>query len=52
MLPAHIEDAERRLREHLGTKVVIEEGVRKGRIIIEFYSVDDFQRLTRLMNVD
>jgi ParB family chromosome partitioning protein len=52
MLPAHIEDAERRLREHFGTKVVIEEGVRKGRIIVEFYSVEDFQRLMRLMNVE
>jgi ParB family chromosome partitioning protein len=45
---AHIIDLERRLQEVLGTKVRIEGGRRanKGRIIIEYYSLDDFERLS------
>lgn len=46
--PAHILDLESRLTSQLGTKVCIET-VRKGhrgRIIIEFYSLDDFDRIT------
>ena len=45
-----VQEAERQLREHLGTRVLIEEGARKGRIVIEFYSVSDFQRIIGLMN--
>jgi len=45
-----VQEAERQLREHFGTRVLIEEGVRKGRIIIEFYSVSDFQRIIGLMS--
>jgi ParB family chromosome partitioning protein len=45
---ANIVDLERRLQEILGTKVRIEGGRRasKGRIVIEYYSLDDFERLT------
>lgn len=45
---AHIVDLEKRLQDILGTKVRIEGGrrVSKGRIIIEYYSLDDFERLT------
>jgi ParB family chromosome partitioning protein len=45
---AHIIDLERRLQEVLGTKVRIEGSRRanKGRIIIEYYSLDDFERLS------
>lgn len=50
--PAHLQDAERRLREHFGTKVLVEEGLRKGRIVLEFYSVEDFERITGLMGLD
>lgn len=50
--PAHLQDAERRLREHFGTKVIVEEGLRKGRIVLEFYSVEDFERITGLMGLD
>lgn len=45
-------DIERKLREHFGTRVSIEENLRKGRIIIEFYSPDDFERVTKLMGVN
>ncbi len=43
---------EEELRASLGTKVVIQEGARKGRgrVTIEFYSADDFERIrTRLL---
>jgi ParB family chromosome partitioning protein len=45
---AHIIDLENQLQQILGTKVRIEGGRRanKGRIVIEYYSLDDFDRLT------
>ena len=51
--PAHIADLEIRLRELLGTKVTIEErkNGRRGKIIIEFYSLDDFDRLAEKMGL-
>jgi ParB family chromosome partitioning protein len=49
--PAHLREAERNLREHFGTKVSVEENARKGRIVIEFYSADDFARITKLMGL-
>ncbi|MBM4019434.1 MAG: ParB/RepB/Spo0J family partition protein [Planctomycetes bacterium] len=44
---AHIADLEARLREALGTKVCIEQGAKAGtgRIVVEFYSNDDFERI-------
>lgn len=50
--PAHLQEAERRLREHFGTKVIVEEGLRKGRLVVEFYSVEDFERIVGLMGVE
>jgi len=47
--PPHLQEVERQLREHFGTRVSIEEGLRKGRIVIEFYSVEDFERIKGLM---
>lgn len=47
----HVRDLEARLRDVLGTKVSVEEGPKagSGRIVIEFYSNEDFERiLTRL----
>jgi len=43
----HIRSLEERLMERLGTRVVIRPGRKKnsGRIIIEFYSNDDFERI-------
>jgi len=50
----HIEDLERRLEDLLGTRVQIQAYKRghRGRIIIDFYSLDDFDRLARKMGLD
>ena len=50
--PPHLQEAERQLREHFGTKVSVEEGGRKGRIVVEFYSVEDFDRIKKLMGLN
>ncbi|HLA38525.1 MAG TPA: ParB/RepB/Spo0J family partition protein [Candidatus Glassbacteria bacterium] len=48
----HIDQLEQRLREALSTKVRIRQsGDGKGRIEIEFYSFDEFERLMELLNV-
>jgi ParB family chromosome partitioning protein len=46
--PPHILDLENRLTSELGTKVTIEtqKNGQKGKIIIEFYSIDEFDRIT------
>jgi ParB family chromosome partitioning protein len=43
----HVRDVEARLREGLGTKVSLELGAKagSGRIVIEFYSNDDLERI-------
>ncbi len=45
--PAHIFDLESKLSKQLGTKVSIEtrKGGQRGKIIIEFYSLDEFDRI-------
>ena len=47
--PAHLKSLESRLGERLGTRVTIVEGKRKGKIVIEFYSNDDFERILALV---
>ncbi|MBN1817724.1 MAG: ParB/RepB/Spo0J family partition protein [Sedimentisphaerales bacterium] len=49
----NITDLERQLQETLGTRVQIltRKRSQKGRIIIDFYSLDDFDRLTRRMGL-
>jgi ParB family chromosome partitioning protein len=44
---ANVVDLERKLAEHLGTKVSIQLGRKKGsgRLIVEFYSLDQFDGL-------
>ncbi len=50
--PAHLTDLERAFSQHLGTRVSIDEKRGgKGRIAIEFYTYDDFERLASLMRV-
>jgi len=51
--PPHILDLEKRLQEILGTKVTISTKKRghRGRIIIDFYSLDEFDRLTEKMGL-
>ncbi len=46
--PAHILDLESKLSSQLGTKVSIEtrKNGQRGKIIIEFYSLDEFDRIT------
>ncbi len=50
--PPHIVFLEKAISQHLSTRVSIEEkrGGR-GKMIIEFYSHDDFERLSSLMNI-
>ena len=49
----HITDLENRLTSQLGTKVSIEtrKNGNRGKIIIEFYSIDDFERITEQIGV-
>src|SRR6185436_11203416 len=42
---AAIEDLQRRLQEHLGTRVTLHHGEKRGRIEIEYYGNDDLQRV-------
>jgi len=50
---AHVRDLQRRFEEAVKTRVTIREGKRKGsgRIVIEFYSLEDFDRIASLMGV-
>lgn len=49
----HLKDMETRLEQAIKTKVTIHEGRRKGtgRITIEYYSLDDFDRITALLGL-
>lgn len=50
--PAHIAYLERSFSKHLGTKVQIsEKRGGKGRITVEFYSHEEFERLAELMHI-
>src|SRR5947209_8140437 len=42
---ATIEDLQSRLQEHLGTRVLVHHGEKRGRIEIEYYGNDDLQRV-------
>jgi ParB family chromosome partitioning protein len=42
---ATIEDLQNRLQEHLGTRVTMHHGEKRGRIEIEYYGNDDLQRV-------
>lgn len=50
---AHIVDLEKRLQTILGTKVNIKPNKRghRGRIVIDYYSIDEFDRLTERMGL-
>jgi len=51
--PAHLAELEGKLEERVKTKVTIQEGKRKGsgRIVIEFYTLDDFDRIAALFGI-
>jgi len=51
--PSNIIDLEDRLKKHLGTSVAIEtrRNGQRGRIVIEFTSIDDFDRITEALGL-
>jgi ParB family chromosome partitioning protein len=50
MRSAHLDDLERRLAERLGTRVEIRDrGDRGGRLVIDYYSADDLERVLALV---
>ena len=49
--PPHVEDLEDRLRRHFGTKITVDDAQGKGRIVIEYYSVEDAQRILDRMGL-
>ena len=53
-LSAHMADLQKRLGEHLGTKVHLQSGRAKGsgKLIIDFYSIDQFEGLLRRMDFE
>jgi ParB family chromosome partitioning protein len=50
----HLRDLEERCSVAAGTKVSIQQGRRKGtgRIVIEYYSLDDFDRILERLGVE
>jgi len=50
---AHIVDLEDRLARHLGTRVAIDTGKngQRGKIVIEFASLDEFERITETLGL-
>lgn len=46
---AHTAEVQRRLAEHLQTRVRIEVGKRKGKIVVDFVSPDELERLTQII---
>ena len=46
---ARATEAQRRLAEHLQTRVRVEMGKRKGKIVVDFVSDDELQRLTQII---
>lgn len=47
----HIKEIEEKLKNILGTKVIINKSRKKGKIEIEYYSEDDFQRIMDIFNL-
>ena len=50
--PATISDLQDKLRQHLGTSVVIHHGPKRGRIEIEYYGDDDLQRILGIVGLN
>ena len=49
---AAIEDLQERLQRHLGTRVTVHHGEKRGRIEIEYYGSDDLQRVVTALGLD
>jgi ParB family chromosome partitioning protein len=48
---ASIEDLQERLQQHLGTRVTIHHGEKRGRIEIEYYGNDDLERVVAALGL-
>jgi ParB family chromosome partitioning protein len=48
---ATLDDLQNRLQQHLGTRVAVHHGEKRGRIEIEYYGNDDLQRVLNLLGV-
>ena len=48
---ATIEELQTRLQEHLGTRVLVHHGEKRGRIEIEYYGNDDLQRVLGILGL-
>ncbi|MGB3368144.1 MAG: ParB/RepB/Spo0J family partition protein [Acidaminobacteraceae bacterium] len=44
-------EVEEKLKDHFGTKVIISDGKKKGKIEIEFYSDDELDRIIEMLNI-
>ena len=53
-LSAHLADLQKRLGEHMGTKVHVHPGRAKGsgKLVIDFYTIDQFEGLLRRMDFE
>jgi ParB family chromosome partitioning protein len=49
---ATIEDLQERLQQHLGTRVTVHHGEKRGRIEIEYYGNDDLQRVVAALGLE
>jgi ParB family transcriptional regulator, chromosome partitioning protein len=49
---ATIDDLQNRLQEHLGTRVTLHHGDKRGRIEIEYYGNDDLQRVLGVLGLE
>src|SRR6195256_5186083 len=49
--PASIDDLQDRLQQHLGTRVAIQHGEKRGRIEIEYYGADDLDRIVAALGL-
>jgi len=48
-LPVELREIQRILRDHVNTKVEITQSVRGGKIIIDYYTTDDIERILALI---
>lgn len=44
-------EVEEKLKDHFGTKVMISDGKKKGKIEIEFYNEDELKRIIEMLNI-
>ncbi|MBA3883119.1 MAG: hypothetical protein H0X73_10490 [Chthoniobacterales bacterium] len=48
---ANFDDLQNRLQQHLGTRVTLHHGEKRGRIEIEYYGNDDLQRVLNALGL-